>query len=97
MHVRLSEVEQSFIKSLVQDGSYADETEVVRDAIRKMREERERAARFRAAVMVGDEAIERGETVPYSPELMEDIKRQAIRKAKNGKPYNSPDAIPQNS
>ena len=30
-------------------------------------------ARFQAAVRIGDEQLERGETVPYSKELMEQI------------------------
>ena len=35
-------------------------------------------ARFQAAVRIGDEQIERGETVPYSRELMEQIGQRAV-------------------
>ena len=64
MHVRFSEVDENYIKNKVLSGFYASENEVVRDAVRRMREEEERIARFQAAVRIGDEQIERGETVP---------------------------------
>ena len=71
MHVRFSEVDEHYIKSKVESGFYTSENEVVRDAVRRMREEDERIARFQAAVRLGDEQIARGETVPYSKELMD--------------------------
>ena len=71
MHVRFSDVDEHYIKGKVESGFYTSENEVVRDAVRRMREEEERIARFQASVRIGDEQIERGETVPYSKELME--------------------------
>ena len=55
MHVRFSEVDEHYIKSKVESGLYTSENEVVRDAVRRMREEDERIARFQAAVRLGDE------------------------------------------
>ena len=80
MHVRLSEVDENYIKGKVESGFYTSENEVVRDAVRGMRE-RERIARFQAAVRIGDEQIERGETVPYSQELMAQISQRAVQRA----------------
>jgi antitoxin ParD1/3/4 len=94
MHVRLSEVDENYIKGKVESGFYTSESEVVRDAVRRMREEEERIARFQAAVRIGDEQIERGDTVPYSKELMEHISQRAVQRAKQGKPIDNPDVLP---
>jgi antitoxin ParD1/3/4 len=94
MHVRLSEVDENYIKGKVESGFYTSENDVVRDAVRRMREEEERIARFQAAVRIGDEQIERGDTVPYSKELMEHISQRAVQRAKQGKPIDNPDVLP---
>jgi antitoxin ParD1/3/4 len=94
MHVRLSEVDENYIKGKVESGFYTSENDVVRDAVRRMREEEERIARFQAAVRIGDEQIERGDTVPYSKELMEQIGQRAVQRAKQGKPIDNPDVLP---
>lgn len=51
-------------------------------------------ARFRAAVRIGDEQIERGETGPYSKELMEQIGQRAVQHAKQGKKIDNPAVLP---
>ena len=97
MHVRFADVDENFIKTEVLSGFYTNETELVRDAVRRMREEKERAKRFQEAVARGIQAIERGETVALTPDLLQEIKQDAIRKARNGEPYSSTDAIPENT
>jgi antitoxin ParD1/3/4 len=97
MHVRFADVDENFIKTEVQGGFYTNETELVRDAVRRMREEKERASRFQEAVSQGIRAVERGETVALTPDLLQEIKQDAIRKARNGEPYNSTDALPENA
>jgi antitoxin ParD1/3/4 len=94
MQVRFSEVDESYIKTKVKKGFYTTENEVVRDAVRRMREEEERLVSFRAAVQIGDEQIERGETVPYNKELMKKIEAQAIRRAKKHEKIDNPDVLP---
>jgi antitoxin ParD1/3/4 len=97
MHVRFADVDESFIKAEVLSGFYTNETELVRDAVRRMREEKERARRFQEAVARGIQAVERGETVTLTPDLLQEIKQDAIRKARNGESYSSTDAIPENT
>ena len=97
MHVRFADVDENFIKTEVQSGFYTNETELVRDAVRRMREEKERARRFQEAIAKGIRAVERGETVALTPDLLQEIKQDAIRKARNGEPYSSTDAIPENT
>lgn len=97
MHVRFADVDENFIKAEVQSGFYTNETELVRDAVRRMREEKERIRHFQEAVAKGIQAIECGEIVALTPDLLHTIKQDAIRKARNGEPYSSNDAIPENT
>ena len=62
-----------------------------------MREEKERARHFQEAVARGVQAVDRGETVILTPDLLHEIKQDAIRKAENDEPYSSTDAIPKNT
>ena len=48
MFDRLAKVDREFIKAKVQAGFYTSEIELVRDAIRKMREEDEKQAQLAA-------------------------------------------------
>ena len=97
MHVRFADVDENFIKTEVQGGFYANETELVRDAVRRMREEKEHARRFQEAIAKGIRAVEHGETVALTTDLLQEIKQDAIRKARNGEPYSNTDAIPENT
>ena len=94
MHVRFPEVDENYIKGKVTSGFYTSENEVVRDAVRRMREEEQRMARLQAAVRIGDEQIAHGDTVPYSKELLDHIGQRAVQRAKQGKKIDNPDAIP---
>jgi hypothetical protein len=51
-------------------------------------------ARFQAAVRIGDEQRERGETVPYSKELMEQIGQRVVQRSKQGKKIDNPNVLP---
>ena len=84
MNVRFPEVDETYIKSKVEGGFYMNETELVRDAVRHMREEEERQVRFKAAVKIGDDQITNGQTVPYSSKLLEQITEEAIQQAARG-------------
>ncbi len=96
MHVRFAEIDEGFIKSQVESGFYTNETEVVRDAVRRLREEKQaRPNRIYDAVLKGDAAIERGETLPYSRQLLEEIKSEATQRAQHGQTVNNPDAVPE--
>ncbi len=63
MHVNFSEVDERFIKAQVQHGYYMNETELVRDAVRRLREASEKRSQFYQALMHGEEEIEKGETI----------------------------------
>jgi putative addiction module CopG family antidote len=96
MHIRFSEIDANFIKEAIEQGFYLSETELVRDAVRRMREatQAQNNNRFKQAVDAGVKSLENGDTVEFSHELMQKIKRNAIKKVKNGGTYNKNESVP---
>lgn len=88
MHLKFASVDEKYIKEKIKSGFYSNETELVKDAVRHMREEDEKIKRFQAAVRIGDEQIDNGETVPYSKDLMEKATKSAIKRARKGEKPN---------
>ncbi len=83
MHIEFAKVDEAFIKASVAGGYYKSEAEVVRDAVRRIREDKERArAELYEALRLGDADIEAGRTKPYTRELFEDIVKRARERAK---------------
>jgi putative addiction module CopG family antidote len=95
MFERLADADRTFIKTQVDAGFYTSEIEVVRDALRRMREEQANIARMHAAIMKGEADIQAGRTAPMTQELIQHLIEDGINRAKTGKPYFSTDAIPQ--
>ena len=92
MHVTLTPDQEKMVRSLVESGSYANENDVVAEALRRM-EEDDGLEPLRAAVQVGLAEIERGEVVEYTPALREEMIRWAIQAAKDGREPD-PDVLP---
>ena len=93
MHINLSTEMELFIKSRVTSGLYGNATEVIRDAIRRMQAEENRITAWQTAIKQGDEQLDRGEGIPYSPQILEDITQSAISTMHSGKPMD-PDVLP---
>ena len=93
MHVNLSPEMESFIKTKVASGFYGNATEVIRDAIRRMQAEESRVAAWHAAIKVGDDQLNRGEGIPYTPETLKDITQSAIKAMHSGTPMDA-DVLP---
>ena len=88
MHVRFADVDENFIKTEVQSGFYTNGNRTCPERFCRMREEKERAKHFQEAVNRGVQAVDRGETVVLTPDLLhERWNRNVIRKAKNEEPY----------
>jgi antitoxin ParD1/3/4 len=87
MNVSLTPELEAVVRDKVKSGLYNNASEVMRDALRRMMEQdRLQEERLRAALAIGLEQIERGETVRYTPEMMERLKREATANALAGKP-----------
>ncbi len=67
-------------------GFYTNETELARDAVRRMREEKECASRLQEAVVRDIQAVERGETVALTPDLLQEIKQDATARPETTNP-----------
>lgn len=93
MHINLSPEMEQYVQGKVASGFYGNASEVVRDAIRRLRAEDEKLAALSAAIKIGDDQIERGECVPYTPELMAELVKRAMENSRRGKKVN-PDVTP---
>ena len=76
MSVTLTPELENKIRERVESGRYSDASEVVGDALRLL-EEHERLQHLRALLDVGRQEALRGELVTYTPELMDEIYREA--------------------
>ena len=77
MHINLSPEMEAFIKGKVASGFYGNATEVIRDAIRRMQAEEGRLSAWKAAVKVGDDELDAGQSVPYTAAALDDITASA--------------------
>jgi antitoxin ParD1/3/4 len=83
MNINFPPVDDGYIKAKVENGYYSNATEMVRDAVRRMREQDSHYGRLLTALEVGERDIAAGRTVPYTPELLEQIEREARAQAPN--------------
>lgn len=93
MHVNLSPEMENYIKGKVSSGFYGNATEVIRDAIRRMQADEERAAAFRRAVAEGEAQLDRGQGRDYTPKVLDELADTARRNLRSGKPMD-PDVLP---
>ena len=93
MHVNLSPEMESYIKGKVSTGFYGNATEVIRDAIRRMQADEERAVAFRRAVAEGEVQLDRGEGKEYPAKRLDELAEAARRKLHSGGPID-PDVLP---
>jgi antitoxin ParD1/3/4 len=89
MHINLSPEIEQYLQFKVGSGFYSNASEVVRDAIRRMREDDERLEKLRAAVQIGDKQLDQGEGLVYSNSRLETITEKAFINAGNGKKVGS--------
>lgn len=93
MHINLSPEMEGFIKSKVARGFYGNATEVIRDAVRRMQAEETRITAWNAAIKQGDEQLDRGEGIAYTPDALNDITEKAISGMHSDQPMD-PDVLP---
>ena len=69
MVIHLSEEREQIVRSLMQDGRFASEDEVIGEALRLLEERDEQAklVELRREIAIGIEQADRGELVPFDP------------------------------
>lgn len=85
MDVWLDGQSATLIRQRVASGRFADAAAVVREALQLL-DERDRGEALRAELQIGLEQIARGEVVDFTPELLDDLTREAEQNAREGKP-----------
>ena len=94
MNIVFPPVDESYIRAKVADGFYSNATELVRDAVRRLREiDDGKYARLMAALDVGEQAVRDGQTEPYTPQLLDEIELEARQHAAEGRKPN-PEVCP---
>jgi len=88
MHLNLGSEFNNFIQGQVDSGLYGNATEVIRDALRHMkdRQENKHLETIRALLSVGEGQIASGKTASYTPDLLNRLTEEAIQNSKKGKP-----------
>lgn len=85
MNINFAPIDEAFIKNKIEEGYYSNATELVRDAVRKLREKEPQINNaLRAALKEGEMALSKGESDIYSPKLMAKIETRAREDVKNG-------------
>lgn len=95
MNITFASKDEAYIRQMVEEGYYSNATELIRDAVRRLREANkiEYDNPMYAAVAIGEEQYARGQYKKYTPELFEEIQRNADKKLKQGKKP-KPEVIP---
>jgi antitoxin ParD1/3/4 len=89
MTVTLTPEAEALIRQQLEAGAYRNADEVIEEALRLL-DERDRLARLRAKLQIG---LDSGETIPWTPDLLDEIEREAEDAYRRGeKP--SPDVCP---
>jgi Arc/MetJ-type ribon-helix-helix transcriptional regulator len=91
MKVTFPSVIDAYIRAKVADGFYASAAELVIDAVRRLRERDDPDyVNLIDALEEGERDIREGRTTPYSPDLLQEILREAQEQVEGrGRPASS--------
>jgi putative addiction module CopG family antidote len=95
MHIEFARADEEYIKESVKNGYFRSEAEAVRAAVRSAREQNEsKRLRLLEALQLGEDDIVAGRTVPYSRELMTQMRQKAAESIENMESQAGHDVIP---
>lgn len=78
LHISLTPELEGFINAKIAAGTYDNAAEVVRDAVQRMRLEAVRLSAWHAAIAKGEQDLDRGEALAYTPELLDNLTQAAL-------------------
>jgi antitoxin ParD1/3/4 len=84
MSVKVPKDVEERVLHLVESGRYRDSGDAMREAVNLLEERDRRLSWLQQAVARADEALERGEGVPYSPELLDELEEKSEERFKRG-------------
>jgi len=85
VNVTLTPELEALVERKLGEGGYRDASEVIQEALQLLAE-RDAYDRLRAELQIGLDQIRRGETVEYTPELMQRLMREAEEDVRHGRP-----------
>ncbi|MFL9935416.1 type II toxin-antitoxin system ParD family antitoxin [Paraburkholderia sp. RL18-103-BIB-C] len=84
MNINFAPVDEQFIKQNVENGVYSNANELVRDAVRRLREADERRAELFAALQMGEDDIAAGRTRTYTRGFVQSLHERVLSRAAAG-------------
>jgi len=87
--INLSPEIEGYLHSKIVAGFYSDESGVIMDAISRMKLEDDKIFALKSAVKIGDEQLQNGGGIIYTPERLEKITEMAFAGLASGKKVNS--------
>lgn len=85
MTVTLTPDAEALVQRKIQTGPYTSAADVINEALRLL-DERDRRIRLNAAIAVGDEDIDLGNIIDWSPDFLERLKEEADAEDRIGTP-----------
>ena len=77
INIELSPEQERFVRRKLATGRYADESDVIHEAIRRLQADEGLQAAWQAALKIGDDQLDRGDSVVYSRSERDEITRVA--------------------
>ncbi len=93
MAIQLSPEIEARIQQKVAAGAFPDADEVIREAMRLLDEQERQLDELRAKLQIGLDQLDRGESAPFTPELVEQMRCEAENRLRRGERPN-PDVCP---
>jgi antitoxin ParD1/3/4 len=93
MAIQLPPDIEARIQQKVADGAFPDAAEVIREAMRLLDQQEHQLEAFRAKFQSGLDQLDRGEGIPFTPQLVEEMRREAEERFRRGERPN-PDVVP---
>ena len=86
MSIQLSPEAEALVRQLIERGDYDDPEAVVDEALRVLME-RDKLERLKELIAIGDEQAARGQVVPWTPDFLDRLKREAAEDIRLGRPF----------
>lgn len=85
IQIQVSPKAEALIRELIENGDYDDPETVIDEALGALLE-RDQFARLRDEIAIGVEQHARGQVVPWTPDFLDRLKREADVLVRSGKP-----------
>jgi antitoxin ParD1/3/4 len=87
-----ADIEERILEK-VERGDFPDAGEVIREAMRLLDEQEQELEQLQAKLQIGLDQLDQGEHVLFTPELMDQLRREVNDRLRRGEQPN-PDVVP---